>query len=274
MGDIKLVAFDLDGTLFNDDKQVTEENRAALFEAAEKGIQLVPATGRFCGAMPECFRELPFRYYIYINGAEIYDSWEDRVISKVEVDWQRSIEIFSMMDEMPIIYDCYMGNKGYMSQAFRPLVDEFACNEHYRYIMYDLRTPVPELKAFLAEKKQGVQKLQAYFRPEQYPLRDELLRNWKLPGISITSSIPNNLELNHEMATKGHALRRLAAHLGLDMSQTMACGDGSNDLTMIEAAGIGVAMERSWGPLKEAADYITADCNDSGVAKAIRKFCF
>ena len=50
-------------------------------------------------------------------------------------------------------------------------------------------------------------------------------------------------------------------------------GAGSNDLTMIQEAGIGVAMARSWAPLKEAADYITADCNDSGVGKAIRKFC-
>ena len=273
MADIKLIAFDLDGTLLNDKKELTEENGRALLEAADKGIHLVPATGRFSGAMPEFFKELPIRYAIYMNGAQIYDIQEQRVLDEVLVPWEQCVQVLEVFDWLPVLYDCYVDNRAYMSQAFRPYLEEYALNEHFLWMMRDLRTPVPELKQFVAQTGHDIQKFQAYFRPQEYPLRAQLLEHLKIPGIAISSSIPNNLELNHEKATKGHALRRLAAHLGLDMSQTMACGDGSNDLTMIREAGIGVAMERSWEPLKEAADYITADCNESGVGKAIRKFC-
>lgn len=273
MADIKLIAFDLDGTLLNDKKELTEENRRALLEAAEKGIHLVPATGRFSGAMPAFFKELPIRYVIFMNGAQLYDLQEQRVLDEVLVPWRQSIEIFEYFEWLPVIYDCYVDNKAFMSAAFRPQIEEYALNEHFLWMMRDLRSSVPELKAFLAEKKMGIQKLQAYFRPQHYPLRAQLLEHLKIPGIAISSSIPNNLELNHADATKGHALAKLAKLLDLPMESTMAFGDGSNDLTMISAAGIGVAMENGIEPLKQAADYITLDCNHSGVGAAIRKFC-
>mgnify|MGYP003295640842 CR=1 FL=1 len=273
MADIKLIAFDLDGTLLNDKKELTEENRRALLEAAEKGIYLVPTTGRFSGAMPEFFRELPIRYAIFMNGAQIYDLQENRVLDEVLVPWEQGIEIFEYFEWLPVIYDCYMDNKAYMSAAYRPQIEEYALNEHFLWMMRDLRTTVPELKAFMAEKKMGIQKLQAYFRPQHYPLRAQLLENLNIPGIAISSSIPNNLELNHADATKGHALRKLAKMLNIPMEATMSFGDGSNDLTMIRMAGIGVAMENGIESVRRAADYVTCDCNNSGVGAAIRKFC-
>lgn len=273
MADIKLIAFDLDGTLLNDNKELTAENRRALLEAADKGVHLVPATGRFSGAMPAFFRELPIRYAIYMNGAQIYDIQEQKVLDEVLVPWEQGIEIFRYFEWLPVIYDCYLGNKAYMSAAYRPLIEEYALNEHFLWMMRDLRTTVPELKAFLEEKKMGIQKLQAYFRPQHYPLRAQLLENLKIPGIAVSSSIPNNIELNHAEATKGHALRKLAKLLDIPMESTMAFGDGSNDLTMISMAGIGVGMENGIDAVRETADFVTIDCNHSGVGMAIRKFC-
>ena len=85
-------------------------------------------------------------------------------------------------------------------------------------------------------------------------MREELS---KLPGILVSSSIPNNLEINAEGADKGGALLRLAARLGIARESTMGFGDGENDLSMIRMAGIGVAMENGHESVKEAADYIT-----------------
>lgn len=271
--DIKLIAFDLDGTMLNDKKELSEENRRALLEAAEKGIEIVPATGRLPMALPECLKDLPIHYGIFINGAEITDLRQGKSLGQTLIPWEQAIEVYRQAEQYPIIYDCYMDNKAYMSQAFRPRIPEFALNEHYLQMMTQLRIPVPELKEYLAQEKRGVQKLQFYFRKDQYPLREELLLGWKIPGIEVSSSVPNNLELNHEKGTKGHALKKLADHLGLDMSQTMAFGDGANDLSMIRMAGLGIAMKESWPPLKECADYVTGSCNESGVAAAIRKFC-
>ena len=73
MKDIKLIAFDLDGTMLNDKKELTEENRQALLAAAEKGIEIVPATGRLPMALPTAFQALPIHYGIFINGAEVAD---------------------------------------------------------------------------------------------------------------------------------------------------------------------------------------------------------
>lgn len=273
MADIKLIAFDLDGTLLNDDKQLTEENRSALLDAAEKGTLLVPATGRLAVAIPDVLKELPIRYMILMNGAQIYDMQEDRVLDEVLIPWEQGVEIFRCFDYFPVIYDCYINGWAFMSQAHRPYIDEYALNEHFRKMMWELRTPVPELKAHLAENKLNLQKLQAFFRPQEYPLRDQLLAHLKIPGIAVSSSLANNIELNHADATKGQALRKLAGILGIPITDTMAFGDGSNDLAMIRAAGIGVAMANGCSEVLNAADFITLDCNASGVGHAIRKFC-
>lgn len=273
MADIKLIAFDLDGTLLNDRKELTEENRRALLEAADGGIHLVPATGRFLGAIPEFLRELPIRYIIFMNGAQIYDMQEKRVLDEVLIPWEQCVQVLEFFDWLPVLYDCYVDNRAYMSQAFRPYLEEYALNEHFLWMMRDLRTPVPELKRFITQTGLGIQKFQAYFRPREYPLRAQLMEHLHIPGIAISSSIPNNMELNHADATKGHALRKLAELLDIPMEATMAFGDGSNDLTMIRMAGLGVAMENGIAPLKSAADYVTTDCNANGVGAAIRKFC-
>ena len=88
----------------------------------------------------------------------------------------------------------------------------------------------------------------------------------------ISSSFSNNLEINALGATKGEAIARLAAHLGLDRGQTMGFGDGGNDMTMMTMAGIGVAMENAVEELKEQADYITLSNDEDGVAAALEHF--
>ena len=93
-----------------------------------------------------------------------------------------------------------------------------------------------------------------------------------VPGILISSSIPNNLEINAKGADKGSALVRLASCLGIEPGETMAFGDGENDSSMIRMAGIGVAMENGEDSVKAAADYVTTTNNKAGVAAAIRQF--
>ncbi len=94
------------------------------------------------------------------------------------------------------------------------------------------------------------------------------------PGTVVSSSTPQNVEINHMDANKGRAVLALAEHLGLRRENTMAFGDGLNDLSMIRDAGIGVAMENACGEVLSAADYVTAHNDAHGVALAIEKFCF
>ncbi len=272
---IKLIALDLDGTLLTTDKVLTPENQAMLARAAAAGIEIVPATGRFYSGMPQNIRSLPFvRYAITINGAQVYDLAQDKPIARAEIPWPRAVEIMTYLDRLPVIYDCYMDNWGWMTQSMYDRAEEYAPHRHSLEMLKTLRTPVPELKAHLARVQHGVQKIQMFFLDMELRARtmEDLAR--RFPDIAVTTSIPRNVELNSLQAQKGPALEALARHLGLDMGQTMAFGDDLNDITMLRTAGIGVAMGNAAPAAKAAADHITLDCDHSGVAAAIARFCF
>lgn len=275
MPDIRLITLDLDDTLLNSDKRISAGNEAALRRAAAAGVEVVPASGRFYDAFPEPVRRLDFvNYVIAVNGAEIRDLRTGETIARAELPLAQALEVMAYLDTLPVIYDCYMGGWGWMTEALQNRAGEFAPNEHYRLMLLQKRSPVPELKAFLREKGRDVQKIQLFVQPpEKKPALMEELRR-RFPALIVTSSISNNIEINAPAADKGTALGTLAAHLGFTSAQTMAFGDQLNDLSMITAAGVGVAMGNAVPELKAAADYVTADCNADGVAAAVLKFCF
>jgi Cof subfamily protein (haloacid dehalogenase superfamily) len=262
-----IIALDLDGTLLNSKKELSAGNREALERAAEAGWEIVPTTGRFYGGMPDFIRELPFVHYaITINGAYVEG------IYSAEMPYKQAIDIMKYLDELPVIYDCYMNNDAFMTEALKAKVDEIVENPRIRKMFYDLRKPVPELKEFLENRGQDVQKIQFFTKDAN--LRLELLE--ELPrvfeNIAVSSSSPQNIEINQKDATKGLALTALADYLGVDRDHTIAMGDGLNDISMLETAGIGVAMANGCKEALEAADWVTGHCDEDGVAKAIERF--
>jgi len=273
MHNIRLIALDLDGTLLNADKQLTTQNAAALEKAAAQGVEIVPATGRFYRGMPEVIRNLPYVHYVIsVNGAQVYDIINRKTVCASEIPWQRAVAVMRRLDELDVIYDCYQDGWGWMTQAFYDKAEQYAAHIHSLEMIKNLRTPVPELKAYLEERAAGVQKIQIFFR--DMALRAEALQTLpeEFPDLVVTTSIVNNIEINSREATKGVALRKLAAYLDIPTAQTMAFGDDTNDITMLQEAGIGVAMGNAYGEVKRNADYITLDCNDNGVAAAINHF--
>ena len=272
---IKLILLDLDGTLLNSEKTLSPANRAALERCAASGVHIVPSTGRFYGGMPQAVRDLPFvRYVVAVNGAKVQDVKEDKVLFREEIPLETAFRVFDALDDLPVIYDCYMGDCGYDDMEMYERIDEFVIDPQINAFAKVTRHPVPDLRAFLREQGRPLQKIQMFFK-DLDRRAEEMERLKKLfPELAITSSIFNNVEINAKNANKGQALRFLCAHLGLDAAESMAFGDGSTDLSMIEAAGTGVAMANAEPMLLEAADYVT-DTNDSdGVAKAIARFCF
>lgn len=273
MRNIKIIALDLDGTLLNSDKQLTEENAAALERAAAAGAEIVPATGRFFRGMPEFIQELPYlRYVISVNGAQVYDIKNQKTVCSSEMPWERAVSVMERLDEIDVIYDCYQDGWGWMTKALYDKAEEFAPTIHNLKMIRTLRTPVPELKEYLREKGEGVQKIQIFFK--DLNLREKMLKVLpeEFPDLVVTTSIVNNIEINSKGATKGNALNSLAEYLGVLKTETMAFGDDDNDISMLKAAGIGVAMGNAAKEAKEAADYITDSCDNSGVAKAIKHF--
>ena len=277
--DIRIVSLDLDGTLLDSQKRLSEANRAALEEAAAKGVHIVPTTGRFFGMMPQAIRDLPFvRYAITINGAQVFDRETGDAIVREEIPLDMALEILGLLDGYDIIYDCYRSNWGWMTESLQDKAEEYATDAHYVKMVREFRNPVPDLKEHLKSTaaEGDVQKIMLFAR--NAPGSDAVTKAIaeavaeRFPSIKATSSTWNNLELNIATAHKGNALGRFAEHLGLTLDNCMALGDGTNDLTMIEAAGLGVAMSNAHPLVLAAADHVTVSNDEDGVAKAIRDF--
>ena len=270
-----IIALDLDGTLLDSGKRLSPTNLAALTRAARAGWLVVPTTGRFYNGMPQVIRELPFvRYAITINGAEALEVETGRVVYKAELPLDQAVEIMSWLDGKDVIYDCYMDGAGWMTQALKERIDEHASDPHYRKMLRELRHSVPELKEFIRQKGKDIQKVQFFTRHAdlRVALMEELPR--RFDDLIISSSVVDNVEINQSRANKGEALLALAAYLGIDQKNTIAFGDGLNDLSMLAKAGVGVAMANACEEAKAIAHWIAPANDEDGVACGIEKYCF
>lgn len=278
MADVRIVALDLDGTLLDSQKRLSPRNRAALERAAERGMLVVPTTGRFFGMMPAAVRDLPFvRYAITINGAQVYDRVRDEAIVREEMPLETAVGVMETLDSYDVIYDCYRDNWGWMTASMQARAEDYAPDEHYLRMVREFRHPVAELKAHLRRTAAsgGVQKIMLFARRgdgESSTLdavRLEIAA--RFPEIRVTASTRNNLELNSSGAHKGNALRLFAERLGLSLENCAAFGDGLNDLSMVEAAGLGVAMANAVPEVKAAAARETLSNDEDGVAVVLEE---
>ncbi len=273
--DIKLIAFDLDGTILDSNKDLPPENKWALEKAASAGIQVVPATGRFYNGMPQCIKELPFiNYAITINGAEVLNVKTGDIIYKAEIPLKKGLEVLEYLKGLGVAYDAYIGSQGYMGKYHMDNIENYLRSEVYCRTVRSMRKPVKDLIPFVKEKGLPLQKTQMFTLNMETLLGAIEHVNTVWPDLIATSSLTTNLEINNKLATKGQALKALADHLSLDIKQTMAFGDGGNDFDMIETAGIGVAMGNAVDRIKKGADLITLTNDGCGAAYAINKLLF
>ena len=269
---IKLIALDLDGTLLTTDKRITARTRAAIEECEKRGIEIVPATGRAMRAVPAEILELPgVRYGIFTNGASVWDIREEKSIAAQYIDWQTALKAIEILERYPMLYDLYIEGRGICEAQFLERLEEFGVPPENCRIIRSSRQPVPNLIAYLMEVHPPVQKINLIFREKavKAEVRRELSQ---IDALSVTSSLPWNLEVNAQGATKGGGLERLRAHLNISREETMAFGDGENDLPMLQAAGLGIAMENGADFLKKQADIITLTNDRDGVAAAIEQY--
>ena len=268
-----IIALDLDGTLLNSDKQLTDGNLLALKRAHEAGYAIVPTTGRFYGGMPEAIRALSFvRYVITINGAAVQDLETDTLLYRAEIPHKIALDLMEELDRYPLLYDCYMENDAFMSERYFRFIEQYSKNPHYQRMLRSLRKPVPELKSLLKEKANDVQKVQFFTDDAALRLRlmEELPKRY--PTLITSSSVSDNVEINDRHANQGEALLALATHLGLEQKDTIAFGDGLNDLSMIRTAHYGIAMANAAEEVRKAATHITRSCDEDGVAYGIEQF--
>ena len=269
--DIRLIAFDLDGTLLRSDKSISPRTMQALLGAKEKGVLLVPATGRLYRSLPEALRNPALmRYLILINGAQVYDSVQSRTLLREELTPELALQMMQFLKTRNVVRGVYIDGLGHMSREDYEEIDAVAATPGTAALMRHSYQPDGELDTLTAQSD-SVQKIIAFFRnPEdKQPVIREILA--RFPGYAVSSSLGNNIEINAKNATKGNALRFLCRALGLSPAYCMAFGDGTNDYSMLRAAGFGVAMGNASQEVQSCADAVTLTNDEDGVARMIER---
>ena len=152
----KLIAFDLDGTLLHDDKTIAARSLRVLQAAFEAGAQIVPATGRIYKVIPTALKLQPFsRYFITVNGAYVYDAQADAALYRAEIGNELAIRLMEYMDTLDVLYDCYKDNWGFVSQYFLDHAGEYITDKGILEMFRRSRTPVEDLKDYLAQAPAG-----------------------------------------------------------------------------------------------------------------------
>lgn len=268
---IQLIALDLDGTLLDSRKRLPHRNRKAIEACIARGIQVVPCTGRTAEGVPSMIKEISgIRYAITVNGGMIEDMEKKLILDRRLMEKETALSVLEQIKDRHIMYDIYADGQGISEDRFYNHLDEYKVTKEIQILVKKTRRVVPDIIEYVKNKPGMVDKVNLFFSDldEREEIRILLKQR---TDVIVSSSLYNNLEINAIGAEKGEALLRLASILGLSREETMACGDGDNDFSMIRLAGTGVAMENGEESLKAIADYITGSNDEAGVAQAIEK---
>lgn len=271
MYDIRLIALDLDGTVFDDEKRISPRTLAALRAALDRGAAVLPATGRTLDGIPAEFLDLPgVRYALTSNGAAVVDRQTGERLVEQTFDPAQALAIYDLVEAHGGMISLFIDGTSYATEANVESSWDMvppALRPYFR----QTRRVVPDMHPILRAHAAHIEKFSILYRT----LADRDAA-WQAVTaahqVEATTSLERNLELNAPGVSKGSGLLALAKVLGLRPDQVMACGDSGNDLTMIQLAGLGVAMGNATDEVKAAARYIAPDNNHDGVAEAIERF--
>lgn len=257
----KLIGSDLDGTFLNSHGVGSPENHAALKQLSDLGVHFVPISGRSFGEMPAEIQNSPYiRYYIGSDGGSIYDkqTGQSQILSMPP---EASRYVLDTLARYPVVTMLHADNRSYVDKGCHR-------EEHYRAHNYNdtwvkfvfaTNNPVENFTEF-AYRQEYVELFCVFFQNYEDLLEcKEILRQH--PQLHVTQSHKYNLDIGWTGAGKGNALMLLADSLGIDRAATIAVGDSTNDTTMIQQAGLGLAMENAVPELKEAADEVICHCD-------------
>lgn len=269
---ITLIALDLDGTTLTRGR-ITPRTRRALEEAIRRGVHVVVATGRVYTSLPEdVFHIEGLEYVITSNGAIITDLKQQKVIYEncIGVEpLQKALKILRDNSRYPI--EVFTGGQAYIAAEVYEGLKEGGYSYLSRSYILRTRKPVEDIYTFTEEHIEHIENINVLFEHMEDKAHMRTVME-ALPDLTITSSMPNNIELGGVSTSKASGLQALCGIVGADLKTAMACGDSPNDMAMITAAGLGVAMGSGEKEVQEMADLIAPSNEEEGVAWAVEKY--
>lgn len=263
----KLIAMDLDGTLNNSQKRITERTHAALMQAQQQGIRLALASAR---PSPGLFKErdiLRLQEYggilMSYNGGRIVDAATGTTLFETAMDLEQTKEVLRQLATLPVTPILDDGKHFYVtdSQGYKVPYEcqnnNMVCSEVENLADFLSFAPIKILMSVLPEQLPQVQAEIAGFLPD---------------SLTVVQTADFYLEVIPKVINKGQGIRDICRTLGISPEEVIAFGDAANDIPMLRAAGTGVAMGNAAEDVKAAADYVTATNDADGIAAALEYF--
>ncbi len=269
---IKLVALDLDGTTLNDYEQLSPRTQKAFKDAMEKGVEIVIATGRTFNALPSeitSFKGL--NYVLTSNGANLTHLPSGELLYSNLIAEKSALAAIELLRNFDYMLEVFVHGQAYIDKKDFDEVCMGRCP--YRNVDYVIKTrkPVEGLLDFASKHSSEIENINVnFYDTREKPQMWRILS--KLPGVTITSSFNHNIEIGGASTGKGDGVKYLCSLLNLPLSGVMACGDNPNDISMLEVAGLGIAVGNAHSLVKEVAHHVVATNQEDGVAEAIERF--
>lgn len=273
MEDIRLMAFDMDGTLLDDQKRISPRNLAAMKAAQEKGVRLMLCSGRSFEALTEFSHGVGLDPVIAsANGARIDLSLRAGILRESPIEEGLSLKIYRYLKETGIYFMTYTRGRSYMvnrltelrtrNRAHVPGIQKFPGGD-YETVLDPERAD--------RECWKGTYKFICF--GEDYDPRYETIReDFRDLGLSIASSWRDNLEIMNPGVDKGFAVRTVAEHFGIPLENCMVFGDNTNDEPMLRIAGWPVVMENAEACVKPLARVLAPKNTEDGVGRVIEQY--
>lgn len=267
MENTKVLVLDIDGTLTNSKKEITPATKAALQDIMKQGHKVILASGRPTPGMRRYENELELKkyggYLLSFNGGKIVESQSGEIVYQRLLPLSMVEGLYAFAKENHCGLITYLGDQ--IISAFEP--DE--------YVLLESRIngmPVQVVENFTEFVNFDINKCLMTAPAEVAPGFEIQLRE-KYQGIaSVYRSEAFFIEIMPENVDKATSLDHMLETLGLLRENTVCCGDGFNDISMIRYAAVGVAMGNAKPEVKEAADYITGTNDEDGLVEVVRQF--
>ncbi|MDD3164599.1 MAG: Cof-type HAD-IIB family hydrolase [Oscillospiraceae bacterium] len=260
----RLFASDMDDTLFGNDLVISAENLAAGKRLREAGVQLSFVTGRMYAATVPYLKAMEARGpVVCCQGALLADSQSGDILYYRPLEMQTALEILRLAEDNDT-YSQYYDTKDFFYRQ--------DCQESRRYAYLASHEGVATGKALSACMDVEPAKILFMCHPDKVRRLYDVALERFAGRAEVCISKPNYLEFSHPLANKGEGLRQLARHYDLPMEQVAAIGDGINDIPLIEAAGLGIAVDSGAPELKARAGAVVASCAGSGFAQAVNEY--
>ena len=266
----KMITLDMDGTLLNEEKRITDGCKEAMRQAVMNDKYVVIATGRAISELEDYRAD--FEHVSYIigeSGGILYDWKKQCVMDKESFEVSDVEKIYELSKQQDIMIQWFMNGSAYVYDDQLHRLKDYEMGE-YQDLFNRSSNPIYDLDAFMEEHKHELEKMNLYHRTVDAKM--VTFEASKAIAVDKAFAELTSVEFSPKGVSKAKGLKSLCKLLDVEIAQTISVGDSFNDLQIMETAGLAVAMKNAKKEVLAIADVVVNDNNHDGCAQAIYEY--